>query len=154
MKEYPLDNELKKIQQIFPELWEQYGFHIRYFTKHQSPSGERFILGLGNKTMSFLFDKEMGLVDKVQFFVGTKNVWFSPPEGRYSKNFGWYSLEELAPLLGNVPTELTDNLEKDVDMLSHYLRSHMAELFELFKDSKALEKNLKSIKSEHGESNE
>ncbi len=63
MEESRLDNELKRIQEGFPFLWESYNFHITFFT-----------IDMAGK----LTDESANeLAEKISKELGGKKVWIS-----------------------------------------------------------------------------
>jgi hypothetical protein len=134
MEEARLDNELERIYKRFTFLWEDYNFHVKYFTRSYGIYYTGFIIGLENEICKLVFEKETGSrVDLIRDHVGKKTALFNPPSYSYFAEDGWYSSTGLIYWLSGVEYEYEKDVDKDLNNLSQYLKLHIDKVLDLFK---------------------
>src|SRR5687767_13344319 len=134
MEEARLDKELERLYKKLPFLWEDYGFHVKYFTRDYGVYYRGFVIGMENNICKLVFEKETNSpVEPIRDYVGTKAALFKPPDYSYFAKSGWYSLTGLIYWLSGVQYESDKNVDKDLDNLSQYLKIHMNKVLDLFK---------------------
>jgi hypothetical protein len=152
MKEISLDNELEKLYQKLPFLWENYSFHVKYFTRDYGMNDRGFLLGLGNNVCNLVFEKETNSQNEpMRSYVGKKSAWFAPPNNAPFAEYGWYPLPGLMYWLSGVECEQSDNMDQDLDNLSQCLKLQMEKILDLFKSPKEFDRKLEYYRNLHKE---
>jgi hypothetical protein len=150
MEEPRLDNELLRLYRKFPYLWENYGFHVKYFTRDYGMYSRGFVIGLENDLCKLVFEKETNSqVEPIRDYVGTKSAPFIPPNYSYFAEYGWHSLNGLLYWLSGVEYEDDRDVDKDLDNLSQYVRLHIDKVLELFQDPDNFESKLAYYQNLH-----
>ena len=135
MKEDRLDDELERLHQKFSFLWEDYNFHVKYFTRDYGMYNKGFLIGLENDVCKLVFEKETNSsVEPITEYVGTKGSIFSPPNYSYYPKDGWYPLPGLIYWLSGVKCERDKDVDQDLEYVSQYLKHHIDKLLNLFRD--------------------
>jgi len=143
MNEARFDNELERIYKKFPFLWENYDFHVKYFTRDYGMYYKGFILGLENDLCKLVFEKETNSSrEPITEYIGTKHSLFVPPNLSYFTKYGWYPLPGLIYWLSGIECERDENVDQDLENVSQYLKLHMDKVLDLFKSPKEFEKKL------------
>ena len=143
MREDRLDNELNRLYEKFPYLWNDYGFHVRYLTRDYGMYYRGFLIGLENPVCKLIFEKETdSQTEPITEYIGKKHSSFTPPNYSYHAKDGWYSLPGLVYWISGFKCERDKNVDQDLDMISQYVKLHMTQLLELFGDSEPFDKKL------------
>lgn len=143
-----LDNELERLYKKLTFLWEDYDFHLKYFTRDYGMYYRGFIIGLENDVCKLVFEKETNSqVEPIRDYVGTKSALFAPPNYSYFAKYGWYSLSGLIYWLSGVQYEVNKDVDKDLENLSQYLRLHMDKLVHLFKYPNEFDRKLEHLRN-------
>jgi hypothetical protein len=143
MAENRLDNELKRLYEKLPFLWEDYGFHVKYFTRDYGIYYRGFLVGLGNNVCNLVFEKETNSQSEpIRSYIGKKSAWFAPPNYSHFAQYGWYPLSGLIYWLSGVEYESDRNVDQALDNLSQYIKPHMEKVIDLFKFPKEFDKKL------------
>jgi hypothetical protein len=133
MKEARLDNELERIYRKFPFLWQNHGFHVRYFTRDYGMYYRGFIIGLENELCKLVLEKEIDSpVESIAIRVGKKASSFAPPNYWYFAHDGWYPLTGLIYWLSGVECAREKNVDQDLENISQYLKLHIEKVLALF----------------------
>jgi hypothetical protein len=152
MEEHRLDNEIRRLYEKFPFLWNDHGFHVNYFTRDYGMYSTGFIIGLENDVCRLAFEKESNPpVERIRDYVGISSALFAPPDHSYIAEYGWYSLTGLMFWLSGVEYEVDKDIARDLENLSQYLRLHMDNLLELFKYPDEFDRKLDHLQSQHKE---
>ena len=152
MKENRLDNELKRLRETFPFLWEVYGFHVKYFTRDYGMYNKGFIIGLENEICKLVFEKETtSLTEPITEYIGKRHSVFNPPDFSYFGKDGWYPLPGLIFWLSGVECERSNNVEQDLQNVSEYFQLHIDKLLDLFKFPDEFDKKLEHLRGLHKE---
>jgi len=152
MEETRLDNELERLYQKLPFLWEIYDFHVKYFTRDYGMYCKGFIIGLENDVCKLVFEKESNSpVEPIRDYVGTKSALFTPPNYSYFAEYGWYSLTGLIFWLSGVEYRYIKDVDKDLENLSQYLRIYINKVLDLFKYPEEFDKKLEYYRNLHKE---
>src|SRR5688572_20023965 len=147
MEEPRLDNELERLYEKFAYLWKNYDFHVKYFTRAYGMYNRGFIIGLENDVCKLVFEKETNSQNEpLKDYVGTKVALFVPPDYSYFAEYGWYSLTGIISWLSGVQHEAENDVDKDLENLSQYVRLHMDDLIGLFKYPDEFETKLENIR--------
>ena len=152
MEEPRLDNELERLYKKFSFLWEEYEFHVRYLTRDYGMYHRGLIIGLENELCKVVFEKETNSqVEPIRDHVGIKSAVFAPPDCSYLAEYGWHSLTGLIFCLSGVEYEIDKDVDRDLENLSQYLRIHMDNLLELFRDPDEFNSQLERLRNQHKE---
>jgi hypothetical protein len=150
MQENRLDNELERIYKKFPFLWENYGFHVKYFTRDYGMYYRGFVIGLDNDVCNLVFEKETNSqIEPIREHIGKRSAWFAPPNYSYFAKYGWYPLTGLIYWLSGIECESDNNVDKDLENVSQYLKLHMDKLLDLFKYPKEFDRKLEHYRNLH-----
>ncbi|MEO8327490.1 MAG: hypothetical protein ABI618_16685 [Nitrospirota bacterium] len=150
MEESRLDNELKRIQEGFPFLWESYNFHITFFTRDYGVYYRGFIIGLENNTCKLVFTKETNSsVEPIAEYIGKKTASFKLDQSDYSLQDGWYSLTGLMFWLTGIEYEYDKNVDQDLQNVSQYLNPQMDKVIELFQFPDEFDRKLEHYRALH-----
>ena len=150
MEEARLDNELERLYKRLPFLWENYGFHIRYFTRSYGMYHNGFIIGLENDVCKLVFEKETNsLLEPIRDYVGRKFALFKPPDYSYFAEDGWYSLTSLTYWITGIQYESDKNVDKDLENMSQYLKIYMNRVMDLFKEPEEFDNKLDRLRNQH-----
>jgi hypothetical protein len=148
MEEPRLDNELERLYKKLPFLWEDYRFHVKYFTRDYGMYNRGFIIGLENDVCKLVFEKETNSqVEPVRDYVGTQSALFIPQNHSFFSKYGWYSLTGMIFWLSGVQYETVKDVDKDLENLSQYLKLHIDGLINLFKYPDEFEKELERLRN-------
>jgi hypothetical protein len=152
MEETRLDNELQRLYKKIPFLWEEYGFHIKYFTRDYGMYHRGFIIGLENGGCKLVFTKETGSINQpIAEFVGGSEASFRLSHSDYSLQDGWYPLTGLIFWLTGIEYEFDKNVDQDLENVSQYLHLYMNKLLDLFRDPNEFNSKLERLRNEHKE---
>ena len=152
MNEARLDNELARLYKNFPFLWESYNFHVKYFTRDYGMYYKGFIIGLENDICKLVFEKETNTsVEPITEYVGKKHSSFAPPDYSYFAKDGWYTLPGLIYWLSGIECERDNNVDRDLENVSQYLKLHIDKLLNLFKSPDDFDKKLEYYRNLHKE---
>lgn len=134
MEKARLDNELERIHKLFPFLWENHNFRVGYITRDFGFYGRGFIIGLENGLCKLIFMKETNSPnDSIIQRVGKKSALFRPAGDSHLSSEGWYPLTGLIYWLSGVECERDNNVDRDLENVSQYLRLQIDKLLDLFK---------------------
>lgn len=143
MKESKLDNELERIYKKFPFLWENYNYHVKYFTRDYGMYYKGFIIGLENDVCKLVFEKETNSsVEPIAEYVGTNHSLFTPPSYSYLTKYGWYPLTGLIYWLTGTQCESDNDVDKDLELTSQCLKLYIDQIHELFSSPDELDSRL------------
>jgi len=134
MDESRLDNELERLYRKFRFLCNDYGFHLKYFSRDYGVYNKGFIIGLENDVCKLVFEKETNSsTEPITEYVGKKLSLFAPPNYSYFAEDGWYTLTGILYWLTGIQCERDKNVDQDLENVSQYFKLHMDKLFDLFK---------------------
>lgn len=143
MEEARLDNELERINKNLPFLWEDYDFHVKYVTRDYGMYYRGFIIGLENNICKLVFEKESNSpVEPMIKHIGTQSAEFTPPNFSYFAKYGWYSLSGLIYWISGIAYESVSDTDKDLEIISKYLKLNIDKVLELFRFPEELDKKL------------
>jgi hypothetical protein len=129
-----IDNEIERLYNKLPFLWKDYGFHVKYLTRSYGMYNGGFLIGLENNFCKLVFERETNsIVDPIGDYVGTKLAPFKTPNYDYFAKDGWYSLTGLIYWLSGIEYESDENVDKDLDNMSQYIKVYMDRVIDLFK---------------------
>jgi hypothetical protein len=152
MEEPELDNELKSLREKLPFLWENYGFHLKYFTRDYGFYGKGFVIGLESDICKIVFEKELpSSIQGPATYVGTKQALFIPPNYSYLGENGWYSLTGLIFWLSGVQYDVNKAMDKDLENLREYLKLYMGILLEMFTPPDQFDSKLERLRNQSKE---
>jgi hypothetical protein len=151
MEETRIDMELERLRKRLPFLWEDYGFHLRYFSRdHYGRGGRGFFIGLENKLCRLVFEKDSkSEFEPIRDHVGKKNSIFNPSNHGYFVKDGWQSLTGLIYWLTGVQCESVRDVDKDLENLSQYLKLYMDQLLELFNPPEEFDSRLEQLRNKN-----
>ena len=150
MEESRLNNELERLYKKLPFLWEEYGFHLKYFTRDYGFYSKGFIVGLENDICKIAFEKDSPSSSQGSAkHIGTKHAQFMPPNYSYIGENGWYSLTGLIFWLSGVQYESSKDINQDLDNLGQYLRLHMYKLLRMFTPPDQFDSKLERLRNQH-----
>jgi hypothetical protein len=150
MVENRLDNELERLYEKLPFLWEDYNFHIKYFTRDYGMYDRGFLIGLVNNVCNLVFEKETNSQNEpIRSYVGKKSAWFAPPNYSHFAEYGWYPLPGLIYWLSGVECEHDRNVDQDLENVSQYLKLHMEKVLDLFKSPREFDEKLEYYRNLH-----
>jgi tetrahydromethanopterin S-methyltransferase subunit G len=150
MEENRLDNELERIHKKLPFLWENYDFHVKYFTRDYGMYYRGFVIGLENDICKLVFEKETNSQNElIRDYVGKRSALFAPPNYSYFAEYDWYSLTGLIYWLSGVEYEYDKDIDKDLENLSGYLKLHMDKVLDLFKSPDEFDRKLEYYRNLH-----
>jgi hypothetical protein len=148
MEEARLDKELERLYKKLSFLWEDYGFHMKYFTRDYGMYYRGFIIGLENDVCKLVLEKETNsAVEPIREYVGTKRSLFAPPNYSYFAEYGWYSLAGLIYWITGIQCERDKNVDQDLEHTSRYLKAHIDGLLDLFKDPDEFDRKLEYLRN-------
>ena len=152
MEEPRLDYGLERLYKKLPFLWSEYNFHVKYITRDYGMYHRGFIIGLENDRCKLVFEKETNSqAEPISEYVGTKRSSFAPPNYSYFVAEGWYSLTGLLYWLSGVPYESDNNVDKELENVSQYLRVHIDKLLGLFVPPDEFDSKLERLRAQHKE---
>lgn len=148
-----LDQELERLHKHLPFLWEDYGFHVKYFTRdYYGRGGRGFVIGLENDLCKLVFEKDSkSQFEPIRDHVGKKDAILNPPNFDYFVQDDWQSLTGLIYWLTGVQCESVRDVDKDLENLSQYLRLYMDKLLDLFKQPKEFDGRLEQLRNQNKE---
>jgi hypothetical protein len=153
MEEDRLDKELERLHRHLPFLWENYGFHVKYFTRdYYGRGGRGFVIGLENDLCKLFFEKDSkSQFEPIRVHVGKKNSIFNPPHYDYSSPDGWCSLTGLIYWLTGVQCESVRDVDKDLENLSRNLKLYVDKLLDLFRHPEEVDSRLEQLRNQNKE---
>jgi hypothetical protein len=150
MKEARLDHELERIHKKLTFLWENYDFHVKYFTRDYGIYHQGVIIGLGNDVCKLVFQKETNSsIEPFAEYMGKKRSHFAPPNHAYLAVDGWYPLDGLIYSPYGVQNGSDTPVDQDLEHVSQYLKLHIDQLIDLFKYPKEFDRKLEYQRNLH-----
>ena len=82
---------------------------------------------------------------------GTRSASFTPPQDSYFAEYGWYSLSGLIYWLSGIEFESGDDVDKDLENFSQYLKPHIDKVLDLFRFPNEFDSKLEYYRNLHKE---